>query len=204
MEQTLTLIKYFLPVYFLVYIAVIGFLKVFQFRKKYGINPRILKPSDGAPFFLQWGLYSVVISSGLIILAFVWFPKVYALTGPFPFLEKVGVKLLGLVVLLLALFLIRLAQDQMKASWRIGVSKSLGTTKLVDTGLFKFSRNPIAVGFNLTTLGFFLTLPNVFTLILIFANYWITSRRILLEEKHLSATMGESYQQYLNKTPRWF
>ncbi len=91
------------------------------------------------------------------------------------------------------------------------VTKGRGTpipldppAEFVASGLFRFVRNPMYVGVTLTLLSEALFFGSGG--ILIFAGLlWLTLHLFLLliEEPQLKARFGESYQGYLESTPRW-
>jgi len=76
--------------------------------------------------------------------------------------------------------------------------------QLVTQGLFKFSRNPIYLGFIVALIGVGAILGNVISLlgILIFflaANFWY----IPFEEKNLEKEFGTAYRNYKSLVMRW-
>ncbi|WP_019910293.1 methyltransferase family protein [Paenibacillus sp. HW567] len=91
----------------------------------------------------------------------------------------------------------------MKNSWRVGIDKTTKTT-LVTDGIYKFSRNPAFVGFNLMFIGLFVTYANLFTLIVLVMNLLAFHLLILQEEKHLYSMFGDDYERYARRVPRYF
>lgn len=78
------------------------------------------------------------------------------------------------------------------------------TSALVDTGVYRFTRNPIYVGmmlvmaglgFAFNTLWVFIFMPAVFLVI----HFGVIRR----EERYLEKLFGEDYRAYMKKTPRW-
>ena len=86
----------------------------------------------------------------------------------------------------------------MKNSWRVGIDKDT-KTKLITNGLYKYSRNPAFVGFDLMFIGMFLVFPNIGTLFICFINIFSIHYLILQEEKKKQ----EDYLFYRNNTPRY-
>lgn len=74
---------------------------------------------------------------------------------------------------------------------------------LLDKGIFKYSRNPILLGLNISLLGFLVAIGKwqFFLLSLIF--YIGMHIKVLDEEKFLAAKFGNSYNQYKNTTNRY-
>lgn len=79
------------------------------------------------------------------------------------------------------------------------------TAALVAAGPFRFSRNPIYVGFSLVHLGISLCLGNAWMVMLLLpalllVRYGVISR----EERYLSLRFGEDYRRYCAQVRRWF
>ncbi len=102
----------------------------------------------------------------------------------------------------ISLIWIAAAQAQMGSSWRIGIDTQ-NQTKLVQTGLFRLSRNPIFLGMRLNLLGLFLVLPNAVTLVILLLGDALIQIQVRLEETHLSEAHGEGYQAYCQQVRRW-
>jgi protein-S-isoprenylcysteine O-methyltransferase Ste14 len=77
--------------------------------------------------------------------------------------------------------------------------------KLVVEGLYKYSRNPIYVGYWLILIGESLILGQI--LVLIYSIIFIVGLHLYIvcfEEEELRKRFGEEYTQYLMKVPRYF
>lgn len=78
------------------------------------------------------------------------------------------------------------------------------STALVQEGLFAVTRNPIYVGLILMYFGLSLVLTSVWMLILLVPAVLILHHGVVKrEEEYLSWKFGESYQQYVDRVPRW-
>jgi protein-S-isoprenylcysteine O-methyltransferase Ste14 len=76
--------------------------------------------------------------------------------------------------------------------------------QMVTIGLFKYSRNPIYLGFVTVLIGLNLILasltPLIVVLLFIFiTNYWY----IPFEEKNMQKQFGQDYEDYKKKVRRW-
>ena len=76
--------------------------------------------------------------------------------------------------------------------------------RLVTDGLFRYSRNPIYLGFTLALLGWAIVLGNLAALdgVLLFflaAHFWY----IPFEEKAMKKEFGTVYEQYKKQVRRW-
>ncbi len=78
------------------------------------------------------------------------------------------------------------------------------TTVLIQNGPYRYSRNPIYLGFALILLGWSLYLSNFLALLLVagFIGY-MNQFQIKLEEKLLSQRFGNIFNEYKNNVRRW-
>jgi len=78
------------------------------------------------------------------------------------------------------------------------------TTKLVITGVFNYSRNPMYLGYLLVLIGVALLLANpvMWAVPVIFIIY-ITRFQIIPEERALQHLFGDDYSEYRKNTRRW-
>ena len=78
------------------------------------------------------------------------------------------------------------------------------TTALATGGLYKFSRNPIYVGFAVTYAGFAMAMDSPVALALLAPCLIVIDRFVIQrEERYLSAKFGAEYQAYQGKVRRW-
>ncbi|XOZ32807.1 methyltransferase family protein [Halomonadaceae bacterium KBTZ08] len=108
------------------------------------------------------------------------------------------------VVLLLAVFTaINYLQAYMHEDWRSGIDAD-NPPKLLTTGPWARTRNPMFLTIMAGQLGFFLALPSVFSLVCLIAGVVVLRRQALAEEATLEALHGSDYRQYRERVPRWF
>ena len=107
----------------------------------------------------------------------------------------VGLCFGGLLLLLLSLL-------SFGRSFRVGIDVD-HPDKLVTTGIFAFSRNPIYVGFAFVLLGQFLIFPNWVLLIYLVAGIWLFHRQVLREEEFLRKHYGQEYVEYSKRVRRY-
>jgi protein-S-isoprenylcysteine O-methyltransferase Ste14 len=86
-------------------------------------------------------------------------------------------------------------------SWRIGIDQQ--RTSLVQSGVFRYSRNPIFLGMIVTLLGLFLTLPNAMTLLTFALGFALIQIQVRLEEDFLTKMHESKYADYCRKVRRW-
>jgi protein-S-isoprenylcysteine O-methyltransferase Ste14 len=90
----------------------------------------------------------------------------------------------------------------MGSHWRSGIPAG-DAEPLITTGAYAISRNPMFLLIQLAQIGFFLSLPSVFTLVCLGVGMAAIHAQAGLEERHLAAHHGEAYRRYREKTPRW-
>jgi protein-S-isoprenylcysteine O-methyltransferase Ste14 len=76
--------------------------------------------------------------------------------------------------------------------------------KLVTSGVFAFSRNPIDIAIGSVLPGQFLIFSNWILLIYLGAAIWLFHRQVLREEDYLKKNYGEEYAEYCNRVRRYF
>ena len=78
------------------------------------------------------------------------------------------------------------------------------TTALATGGLYRFSRNPIYLGFAVTYAGFALAMDSPVALALLAPCLIVVDRFVIArEERYLTAKFGAEYQAYQGKVRRW-
>ena len=90
----------------------------------------------------------------------------------------------------------------MKDSWRAGIPDS-DKTKLVTDGIYRYSRNPAFLGFDLQYIGILLIYFNFLTLIFTMFAVIMLHLQILQEEEYLIITFGEEYRAYRRQVFRY-
>jgi protein-S-isoprenylcysteine O-methyltransferase Ste14 len=78
------------------------------------------------------------------------------------------------------------------------------TLALVETGPFRFSRNPIYIGLSLIYFGLATTLTSVWAMLFLPALIAVVHYGIVLrEEAYLTDKFGATYTSYQARVPRW-
>lgn len=113
-----------------------------------------------------------------------------------------GLRIIGIVFGILAIIFFALATITMKDSWRVGIPEE--KTSLISVGIYKWSRNPAFVGFDLLYISICLMYFNLpLLLISVFAGTML-HLQILQEEKHMQNMFGKEYEEYKKHTLRYF
>jgi len=158
---------------------------------------RLGKPIRGNNPEAQWAV--------LFLAAFIALSLALALTG-----NPGGVRLLpqglalGLCLLLLAgnLVIGLAALRDLGDSWRVGVIEEQ-RTELVESGIYRHTRNPYFVAYLLMAAAYTLLLQNPWLLLLCAIGFIVIHRMILREERHLDSLHGEAYRAYSRRVPRY-
>lgn len=196
------MIGYILVVYLIFYFGAAFVLPTYRVWKRTGVNPVTFRGADTAHDYIGKLFKIVMLVLTLTVIIYALAPSFYQYLLPIVWLENRAVQYIGLGLLLLSLVWTILAQIQMGNSWRIGIDEEKETA-LVQTGLFRLSRNPIFLGMQITLFGFFLAAPNALTLLILVLGFVLIQIQVRLEEEFLSKTRGENYDEYRRKVRRW-
>ena len=91
----------------------------------------------------------------------------------------------------------------MGEAWRSGTLAE-DRTRLITTGPFSRSRNPMMLCVIAGQVGLFLALPSIFTLACLAFGVWAVAAQVRVEEQLLRHRFGAAYYAYSAHTPRWF
>lgn len=195
--------RIFLLIYIAFYMLVMYVLNIRSFKKKYNIDPRVVTKNDIIMYKLQVYRDVIFFCVFLNILIYSLLPNFYYLFVPIEYLNIQPLKIAGVAILIISLLVTRISQMHLKGAWRIGIDSSETKGTLITNGIYKISRNPIAMGMLLGTVGLFMVTPNMVTFTIIILVHLIFSIRILLEERHLKKLHGDAYENYCKRTRRW-
>lgn len=113
------------------------------------------------------------------------------------------IALIGMVIIIDGLLLVFLSAYRFKREGT-AIKPFKESSKLVVTGLFAFSRNPIYLGMVLVLCGIALMLGSLSSFIIpVIFLIFIRQNFILKEEKHLFVQFGDEYCAYQKKVRRW-
>ena len=90
----------------------------------------------------------------------------------------------------------------MKDSWRAGIPEQ-DKTEIVTNGIYRISRNPAFLGFDLMYIGIFLMYGNLLTGAFTIFAVIMLHLQILQEEIYLDAVFGENYRNYKKHVKRY-
>ena len=194
--------RYFLFAYLLIYFTIAFVIPTYRVWKRTGVNPVTFSGVDNAHDYIGKLFKIVMVGLAVVVLIYTFFPNIYSFLIPVFWLEYPFIRFIGMILMLLSLGWTVIAQIQMGNSWRIGIDEERQTA-LVQTGLFRFSRNPIFLGMIVTIFGFFLIIPNAFTLVISLIGFVLIQIQVRLEEGFLTKMHDGSYDDYSKKVRRW-
>lgn len=176
---------------FVVYLA----LKSVIFYRKFSINPLAFSQGNLRER-LGWScLFFILVIFGILISLF--YLDIFG-----PAFENILLDILGYFLLFKGFILFIVSHAQMGKSWRMGNDKKT-KTKLVTSGLFKMSRNPVYLSLLTQAFGITILLLNITTIIifiLLLINFNLVIKN---EEKFLEKKFGKEYIVYKKRVRRF-
>lgn len=160
----------------------------------------------GSPGSRHWLVHTTFRVFRLLIMAICLarlpYPQIDAWLVPIEALWLAPVLLTGNAMMLLSLVGLIHLHGEMGTQWRSGVPED-DTSTLITTGAFARTRNPMFILIQLAQLGFFFSLPTVFSLACLVVGIAAIQVQARIEEQHLAARHGEAYARYRKRVPRW-
>lgn len=121
----------------------------------------------------------------------------------FQIMPEMAARAVAIALITINLVLGTAALIGLKDSWRVGVLEQQRTA-LIQSGIYRFSRNPYFLSYLTMFAAYTVLLQNVVLLILSFAGFAMIHKMILKEEQYLLSVHGERYLRYKDKVPRYF
>ncbi len=118
-----------------------------------------------------------------------------SLTGVFSIIGSL-LTLIGLAFMIWGLLTFR--------RFRTAVSPYQPASQVVTAGPYRFSRNPMYVGFTIAYMGGILTTNTLWALLLLPVILWLLTVLVIRpEERYLTQVFGSVYTDYANRVRRW-
>ena len=165
--------------------------------RRRGIKAIVFGATDKSDFLLVPFVFAIIyaICSSAFGLP-MWKPLIM------PFWETQTPGIAGVVLCVVAAIGIAASLISFGNSFRVGIDEHK-PDKLVTTGMFAFSRNPIYVCFDMFLFGQFLVHRNIIIAVAIVGFALAIHRQILREEKFLTSHYGGEYEEYRKKVRRY-
>jgi protein-S-isoprenylcysteine O-methyltransferase Ste14 len=122
---------------------------------------------------------------------------------PVTYLFPTPFNLMGIVPLILGVIL-NVAADRAFKITRTNVNTFNEPDKLLTHGLFRYSRNPMYLGFVLTLAGAWMLLGSASPILGVVMFFLVAERHYVpFEERLLAKKFGKQFEAYKSKTRRW-
>ena len=118
------------------------------------------------------------------------------------FFRSQPISWVGILLCIAGLALLLWSIVSFRQSFRVGIDTT-APGKLITTGAFAISRNPIYVAFAVILIGLFLTFPNWILLAYLIAAVWLFNRQVLREEEYMRNHYGQQYLEYCDRVRRY-
>jgi len=109
---------------------------------------------------------------------------------------------IGMIMITIGFIFGIFALIAMKDSWRVGI-KYDQKTALVTSGIYRMSRNPYFMSYDVLILGYILVFPSLILLVLYLPLVWVFHYMILEEEQYLEGVHGSDYHAYKKRVGRY-
>lgn len=172
------------------FLALFVFLMVFTiFKVKHEYNDK--KKLSNTSVVLVWLTYCI----HAVIVFF------SALKSIWEFPTGFSAYIIGGILIILGVLFCAVALINFRSFQRMS---GIDTSKLIDFGIYRYSRNPQNVGWVLFLLGIAILGKSLFSILFVLIFILLFSLYLPIEEKYLDSIFGESYREYCKKTPRYF
>ncbi|AEK24228.1 MULTISPECIES: methyltransferase family protein [Flavobacteriales] len=139
----------------------------------------------------------------VIVLA-VFASMIVAIPYIFPFDAFQSMGLCIFFIVLGAMIALSGVLEFRKLSTTVNPTTPEKSSRIVDTGIYRFSRNPMYLGMATVLVGLVFGFGNYFSwLAVVGFVVYITQFQILPEERVLKQIFGKPYEEYLTKVRRW-
>ncbi len=193
--------RWFLAVFFL---GVTAFytVRILAIKRRRGTSP-VYKGEPFSAHFLTHLSFRIFRAAILLVcVARLFSPEIDVYLVPIAVLWHPAILLSGCVLLLGSFGYVVYVHFYMGRDWHSG-AREADRTRLITTGPFSLSRNPMMICVQGAQLGLFLALPSVFTLLCLLAGVAAVQVQVRVEEAVLEAQHGDAYRAYRERTPRW-
>ena len=116
--------------------------------------------------------------------------------------DCIPMQIAGVAIAALGVLIFIVAMLTMADSWRAGIPEK-DRTAFVQHGIYRISRNPAFVGFDLMYIGLLVAFPNVIHLVCALFAAVMLHLQILNEEKFCAEVFGKEYEEYKMKVRRY-
>ena len=119
-----------------------------------------------------------------------------------PFWENIVIIICAIVICTASLIWFAITLKIFGKSFRVGIDENT-SDRLITSGTFSISRNPIYLAFILFFAGIFTSYPSIITSAFLLFIIIMIHRQIIREEIFLKDHYGEEYEEYCNRVRRY-
>ena len=182
-----------------------------------GVTRALLLRARGVSVFVvdrKRTLWQMVADTFILACLLIWGYEVIAYAWSFRFhvgpaglghvlVESSPIKIMGAALVCAAILFYVTALRDLGASWRLGLDRAT-PGPLVTGGIYKWTRHPIYVAFDLLFIGTFLVHGRLIFLVLTIA--WLPLLHLFMrrEERVLAQLYGGAYLDYCGRVGRYF
>lgn len=173
-----------------------------SYRQRRRTGSTGMRGFHGRPGSLEWSagagfVVAIVAGAGAPIL------QLAEVLSPVAVVSHPAIAALGTLAAVVGIAATLWAQESMGDSWRIGVDDG-EVTRLVDSGVFGWVRNPIFTAMLIFGAGVALMAPNPLALIgFVLLSVSIELQVRVVEEPYLRRTHGQRYREYASRVGRF-
>ena len=145
---------------------------------------------------MGWATFAVI---PIEIISVILYPKMTLIPvlRDCPIMQWAGLAIAAIEVVFFIVAMLTMAD-----SWRAGIPDS-DKTAFVQRGIYRISRNPAFVGFDLMYIGLLMAFPNIIHLLFAVFPVVMLHLQIRQEEDFLRKTFGTEYEEYCKKVRRY-
>lgn len=192
-----------------IYLAVFYSFVAFFYTTRIILMKRSLKKElvfPGEKYCVNWWNHIIFRFFRVLIwgvcLVRLFFPNMDYYLGIFDTLYTPNIILAGLFLLTLGFTLTIIIHFKMGRLWSSGIDPN-GPQRLIQTGFYRYTRNPMFCCVALAQVGFFLALPSCFSATCLLVGIYTLNSQAIEEEKHLVKALPNEYSNYTNQVRRW-
>jgi len=178
--------------------------RIIHLRHKYQTNAVSIIRNEGIQRFLGIAAVTIINVWVAILLVYILHPEIEFL--PFHLdiilVDKTPVKITGISLICLGLVIYIAAWVSLSNTWRIGHDHEL-KGDLIRKGIYRISRNPMYLFYDLYFVGTFMINGALIFLIMSILLIITLHYLIIQEEKYLNLNYGESFITYTYQTRRY-
>lgn len=142
----------------------------------------------------------IILKILILIVSIIQLISIFSIVRDYPI--SIAIKILGLILSGSGVIFFVMALQSMGSNWRSGFRID-DRVKLVNDGVYKYSRNPAFLGIDLLYLGLALTFPNKYIIAISIIVVVLFHIEIINEEKYLISMFGKEYSTYSKNVGRY-